>query len=353
VSTARKGSRTLALAAFLVVTEACNTLLVSAPDSDTDVADFEAAWSWVDSVYPVFDEKAIAWDSVHAVYRPLAEAAEGAEILQVLSDLLAVPRDGHLYLTTPGGGPLYPYISTRLIRDRHTFSALLVPEYLDERLKRVGGGAVEYGTIGGDVGYIRIASFDPSAVADHFGEVVEALRSTDGLILDVRNNNGGDHENVAAVVSQFITSTLVWVEAVEVDGVPFEPWEPIQPAAGHDAYANRVVVLINGASHSAAEILAETMRQLPMATLVGDTTAGAGCNDRDVSQGDRTLPSGIRIHIPTGCVLRYDGLPIEWNGVPPDFRVPQSEADIASGHDPQLEHAVTIAGTLPPPGGEG
>lgn len=352
MNVAKHGSHALALAAFLAVTGACNTLLVSAPAGDQNVADFEAAWSWVDSVYPVFREKGISWDSVYTVYRPLAEAARGGEILQILADLLAVPRDGHLHLATPGGGPLYPYISPRLTRDRNTFSALLVPEYLDARLKRAGDGAVEYGTIGEDVGYIRIASFDPGAVADHFGEVAEALHSTGGLILDVRNNNGGDHENVAAVVSQFITSTLPWVQGVEVDGVPFYPWDPIRPAAGHDNYTNPVFVLINGASHSAAEILAETMRQLPMVTLVGDTTAGAGCNDRDVSQGDRTLPSGIRIHIPTGCVLRYDGVPIEWNGVPPDILVPQSEADIAGGHDRQLEAAVAMAAPSTPPAGD-
>jgi hypothetical protein len=342
VSTAEQRFRALALTVLLVATEACDTLLVSAPASDTSLADFEAAWTWVDSVYPVFQEKGLDWDSVHAVYRPLAEAAQGDEIRRVLSDLLAVPRDGHLYLTTRGGGPLYPYIPTRLLRDRHTFSALLVPGYLDAPLQRPGGGAVEYGTIGGDVGYVRIASFDPDAVADDFGEVMDALRSTSGLILDVRNNNGGDADNVAAVVSRFIASTMTWLDGVEANGVPFEPWDPIEPDAGHDPYSNPVVVLINGASISAAEILAETMRQLPAVTLVGDTTAGAGCNDRDETPGDRTLPSGIRIHIPTGCLFRYDGVPIEWNGVPPDVPVTQSQADITAGHDRQLEYALTL-----------
>ena len=343
MTTPRRRTCALALAALLAATGACDTLLVSAPSGDTNVADFEAAWRWVDSVYPDFAEKGIDWDSVYAVYRPLAEAARGDEIRDVLSDMLAVPRDGHLYLATPGGGLLYPYLPTRLLHDRHTFDAQLVPEYLDAPLQRVGGGAVEYGTIGGEVGYIRVASFDRHAVADHFGEVVDVLRNTRALILDIRDNNGGDQENVAAVVSCFITSTITWVHAVEADGVPFEPWDPIQPDAAHATYTHPVVLLINGASISAAEILAETMRHIPTVTLVGDTTGGAGCNDRDETPGDYMLPSDILIHIPTGCVLRYDGVPIEWNGVPPDVRVTQSEADIAAGHDRQLEYAVTLA----------
>lgn len=344
MTTPGHGLRWPALAALLGVTGACDTLLVSGPTTDTQVADFEAAWSWVDSVYPDFNEKGIDWDSVHDAYRPLAEAAQGDEILQLLADLLAVLRDGHLYLATPGGGPLYPYIPTRLLRDRDTFSALLVPTYLDGPMRRAGGAAVEYGTIGGEVGYIRIASFDHDAVADHFPEAIAAMASSRGLILDVRNNNGGDRTNVAAVVSRFISSTMTWLEGVEADGVPFEPWEPIEPA-GPEMYANPVVVLINGASLSGAEVLAETMRQLPSVTLVGDTTAGAGCNDRDATPGDQTLPSGIRIHIPTGCLLRYDGAFIEWNGVPPDVRVTQSEADIVAGRDAQLEVALNLAAT--------
>jgi len=41
-------------------------------------------------------------------------------------------------------------------------------------------------------------------------------------------------------------------------------------------------------------------------------------------------------------VLRYDGEPIEWNGVLPDIRVPQSKEDIDQGRDKQLEYAIEL-----------
>jgi C-terminal processing protease CtpA/Prc len=101
-------------------------------------------------------------------------------------------------------------------------------------------------------------------------------------------------------------------------------------------------VITNGASLSGAELFAEVMKQIPFVTVVGDTTAGGGCNDRDVNDGDRRLPSGKLIHIPTGCILRYDGALIEWNGVTPDVLVTQTEADVLRGRDLQLEFAIEL-----------
>jgi hypothetical protein len=53
-----------------------------------------------------------------------------------------------------------------------------------------------------------------------------------------------------------------------------------------------VVVLINGASLSSGELFPEVMKQLPNVTVVGDTTAGASCNDHGGFRGDRRLPTG-------------------------------------------------------------
>jgi len=105
---------------------------------------------------------------------------------------------------------------------------------------------------------------------------------------------------------------------------------------------NPVVVLINGASLSSGELFPEVMKQLSSVTVVGDTTAGAGCNDRGGFRGDRRLPSGKMIHIPTWCITRYDGVAWEGAGIAPDIRVQQTEEDVAQGFDRQLEHALGL-----------
>ena len=52
----------------------CKDLVVTEPESNLNVEDFEAAWNRINDVYPYLDFKKINWDSIHTVYRPLAEA---------------------------------------------------------------------------------------------------------------------------------------------------------------------------------------------------------------------------------------------------------------------------------------
>jgi C-terminal processing protease CtpA/Prc len=72
-----------------------------------------------------------------------------------------------------------------------------------------------------------------------------------------------------------------------------------------------------------------TDNQIPTVTLVGDTTTGDACNAiAENILGDYSLPGGRHLHIGTTYGCRYDGLPIDWNGIPPEIRVVQTEADL-------------------------
>ncbi len=332
----------LTLVLLVPVLAGCGDLIVSDSSSNQNLADFEVAWAWVDSVYPAFDIKEVDWDRIYNEYRPRAEEAEGDEILQLLQDMLSVLRDPHLYHKTKGGARFFPFISPRLLAARNTFSPQLVRSYFDDALLIAGRQGVEYGILGGNIGYIHITHFNLNNMMDDFPSVMGFVGGTDGLIIDVRNNTGGDHDKVGAVVGEFIDSEMAWPMAFYADGVRFEAWEAIQPNGSGRLYTNPVVVLINGASLSSGELFPEVLKQLPNVTVVGDTTAGAGCNDRGEFRGDRHLPSGKMIHIPTGCICRYDGIPWEIVGVPPDIRVVQTQQDVAEGVDRQLEFALEL-----------
>jgi hypothetical protein len=317
----------------------CEGMIVSPAETNRNVADFEAAWAWVDQVYPALDIKQVDWSSVYAEYGPRAEEAHGDEIFQLLHDMLSTLKDPHLYYKTKGGARFFPYMSPRLLTDRNAFSPQLVRSYFDSELRLAGKDGVEYGILDGNIGYIHITHFNEDGMMDDFPSVMAYVGETDGLIIDVRNNTGGDHDKVEAVVGMFIETPMAWPLAFQADGVLLEPWPAMQPAVGQTRYARPVVVLINGASLSSGELFPEVMKQLPDVTVVGDTTAGASCNDRGGFRGDLRLPSEKMIHIPTGCITRYDGVPWELVGVPPDIRVVQTEDDISRGFDRQLEYA--------------
>jgi hypothetical protein len=320
--------------------------------ADSGVADFEAAWSAVDSVYPYIEFKAIDWASVHADYRSLAEEAHGYESYVVLLEMLGELRDGHVWLRPLGGahiplqqgwselgdGKIRPYIGPRYWRDTDVWRADLLLNYLaPDSIHIAEDSLIGYAIRDDGIGYLRITEFMPHEITRAFDAALSYLRNTKALIVDVRHNPGGNLDTIREFVGRFLTEPLATIEVYLLGEL--YPWPPIQPR-GPFQYTKPVVVLINGRSYSGAEAFTEMMKQVPHVTAVGDTTGGGSGAADDSAPGIFRLPSGAEIGVPTGGARRYDGLPWEWLGIPPDIRVEQTEADRASGRDKQLEYAI-------------
>lgn len=138
-----------------------------------------------------------------------------------------------------------------------------------------------------NVGYLRIPDFE----ADISGLVSEALTSLaevspEVIVVDLRDNPGGLLSTVVEVASQFIDGGTV----VETKG-PGENFE--YPAtAGGLATTERLIVLVNRGTASAAEILAGALRDERLATIVGTTTFG-----KDAVQIPFELRNGGELHV--------------------------------------------------------
>lgn len=315
----------------------CKDLVVTEPESNLNIEDFEAAWNRINNVYPYLEYKNINWDSIYTIYRPLAEAARGDEFFLVLNDFLAELKDGHVYYRTKGGGEVYPYYPQRHFKDRHAYSPFVVRKYFDKELRLTESSSVEYEILPGNIGYAFLSDFHEDYLLNEFPGVINYLKNTQGLIIDIRQKRGGAYSNVEAVVSYFINAPMekppfYWYGKL-LDLSPFQP-------AGSLIYTNPVVVLINGSTFSAGELCTDVLKQLPNVTAVGDTTGGGSVGSGD--EGLYFLPSGKSIEIGYIDIRRYDGLPAEWLGIPPDIRVVQTEADILAGRDKQLEYAIDM-----------
>lgn len=327
---------------ILLVLTGCSDLFVPPPDTSTNIKDYEAAWTAVNNVYPMFEYKNINWNEVYSKYKTKVENSS-EDFSKILFDMLRELKDPHVILSNKGMGLIIPYPGVRLQRDFDAFSPILVRKYFDKELKFACRNKVEYETMNGNLGYIRIATFNEDGLMDDFDFVLDQLLNTKGLIIDVRKNNGGKIENINKVVGRFIENPMANLKAYKKGGIPVSPFAMIQPIANKTVYKNPVAILINGASISGAEVFAEIMRQLDFVTVVGDTTNGAGCSDYvDEIEGDYFLPSGRYIKIGNTYWLRYDGVPVEWNGVAPDILVQQTKADIDAGKDKQFEYAIKM-----------
>jgi len=326
----------------LILIFSCENIFVQAPDSNKHIEDFNAAWNRINDVYPYLDFKNINWDSIYTEYLPLVEAAQGDEFYLVLHDLLAELQDGHVYYHTDGGGEIYPFYPQRHFKDRHAYSPFVIRSYFNKELIITESESAEYEILPGNIGYVFLSDFHENYLTDEFPEILSYLRNTIGLIIDIRQKRGGAYHNVEAVISRFLT------EPLEKPGFFLfgEEWElsPFQPQ-GPFTYTNPVVILINGSTFSAGELCTEVLKQLPNVTAIGDTTGGGsagGTSEPPEAITNFYLPSGKMIDVGTVDFRRYDGLPWEWLGIPPDICVEQTAEDIENGIDNILEYAIEL-----------
>ncbi|MBN1133262.1 MAG: hypothetical protein JXR52_06165 [Bacteroidales bacterium] len=325
---------------ILFMLTGCESLVVKPAGQDSHLEDFEAAWNRINDVYPFLEFKGIDWDSIYAVYRTRVEAAQGDEFYLVFHDFLAELKDGHTWYRTDGGGKIYPFYPDRHFKDRHGYNPFVVRSYFNTELIVTESRVAEYGILPGNIGYLFISGFHEDYLINEFAGILDYLKDTDGLIIDIRQKRGGSYQNVEAVVTRFMTEPLerpkLYFLGEFIDIPPFQPSGPYQ-------YTEPVVILINGSTFSAGELTTEIMKQLPQVTAIGDTTGGGGAassDDRPERKGAFKLPGGKYIYIGTGYFERYDGELFEWNGVPPDIRVEQTGEHAAKGIDRQLETAI-------------
>jgi len=189
----------------------------------------------------------------------------------------------------------------------------------------------------GTVGYIRLSGFSDAA-AD---EVVEALDShlaagRTKLILDLRGNLGGYVTAARKIASQFIGSGVVFWEqdaagkqvatAALSDGVAVDP-------------KLRVVVLIDGRSASASEIVAGALQDAKRATLVGQRSFGKGT----VQEWQELTGEGGAFKLTVARWLTPDKRWIHKVGLTPDVVVTLPDP-IPAGSDPTLDKALESLG---------
>ena len=179
----------------------------------------------------------------------------------------------------------------------------------------------------GRIGYVHLRAMGPNDIADFVREFY-AASDRDGLIIDVRYNNGGN-------IDSWILEKLLrraWAF-----------WQPRSPA-GSPVYANmqnvyrgHTVVLMNEDTYSDGETFAEGFKRLKIGPVIGKRSSGAGVW---LSDGNRLLDNGIMRAAENGQIDAEGRFLIEGMGVTPDIEVDNLPRATAMGQDAQLEAAL-------------
>ena len=133
---------------------------------------------------------------LYAVYSPqVTERMDDRALFDVMSAMLAHLKDGHVDLRTP-----FAYFNSANRKPLKTLDMELVKrDYLSSGFQTAGYGnfTFTYGQMSAEIGYIHIASFSSRtgrSWVDKIDPIVDRFSENKGLIIDVRNNPGGDSE---------------------------------------------------------------------------------------------------------------------------------------------------------------
>jgi carboxyl-terminal processing protease len=187
---------------------------------------------------------------------------------------------------------------------------------------------VSFHTESGDIGYIRISSFNEQTTEglhQAIGDVVKQIPQDKlaGYVLDLRNNPGGLLDQAVSVVSTFLARG----EVVSTRGRTPEETQRYTAKGGDLTKGKPLVVLINGGSASASEIVAGALHDHKRATLIGTRSFGKG-------SVQTIIPLGVgngALALTTARYFTPSGHSIQALGVSPDIEILQDVPDEFKG----------------------
>jgi len=193
--------------------------------------------------------------------------------------------------------------------------------------------------IDGNIGYIRILSFNDRNISSLFENELQKLiaQGIKGLIIDVRDNPGGYYDEVCKIADRLLPKGII---------VYTEDRNNKREIENSDAREldMPIVVLINGNSASASEVLAGALKDHKKGTLIGTKTFGKG-----LVQSIKVLEDGSGIKYTTARYFTPSGVCIHGIGIEPDIEVPLPDkytgtpvSQIPRGDDIQFKTAVEV-----------
>jgi carboxyl-terminal processing protease len=206
---------------------------------------------------------------------------------------------------------------------------------------------VRYHTDGGDIGYIRITSFNEQTTDGLRKAITEISKEIPqdklaGYVVDLRNNPGGLLDQAVSVSSTFMNRG----EVVSTRGRLPEETQRFTARGGDLTKGKPLVVLINGGSASASEIVAGALHDHKRATLIGTRSFGKGSVQTIIPLGS----GNGALALTTARYYTPSGRSIQAQGVVPDLEVLQVVPDELKSRA-ELQGEASMRGHLAAPEG--
>ena len=304
---------------------------------DTPTGNFEALWEIIDEHYCFFDfkqhEYGLDWNEVYNKYKVrVSDKMSDPELFEVLKDMLAELRDGHVNLYT--SYDLGRYWTWHEAYPQN-FSDTLERRYLGTDYKISSG--MSYRILDDNIGYIRYDSFQLPVGEGGLDDALSYMALCRGLIIDIRNNGGGNLTTAERLAGRFVQEKTLVSYMQHKTGTGHHDFSSLEARylepSSNLRWHKPVCVLTNRSVFSAANDFAVMMHALPNVKLIGDRTGGGS-----------GLP--MSSSLPNGWSVRFSACPMyDRNkqhtefGIDPDIPAALTDEATAQGIDLIIEKA--------------
>jgi carboxyl-terminal processing protease len=231
------------------------------------------------------------------------------------------------------------YVVSKIKGEEHTYVTITVlrdgeadPIDISVERRKIESPTVQYEMYDDGVAYIQITEFD-LVTSSQFEEAYSQVKSAGmkGLIIDLRSNPGGNLSTVCEIARQILPKGLI-VYTEDKYGKREE-----YTCDGKNEIQVPLVVLTNGYSASASEILAGAVKDYGIGKLVGTTTFGKGIVQKVINLND-----GTAVKLTVSSYYTPSGNNIHGIGIEPDVEVEFDADAYKDGVDNQLEKAKEV-----------
>ncbi len=304
---------------------------------NTPQGNFDALWTIMDERYCFFPDKEeeyqLDWNECYTTYsQMLTNSMTSEQLFEVCGKMLRELRDGHVNLTSSFNTARY----WEWFENYPTnFSDSLLRLYTGTDYRLTCG--IRYCILSDNIGYVYVPTFDNSYGDGNLDAIFSYLSLCDGVIIDVRNNEGGLLTSAQDLASCFINekTTVGYMSHKTGTGhYDFSSLESVEisPAKGM-RWQKQVAVLTNRHTYSAANAFVSYIKDLPLVTTIGDVTGGgAGLPFTD------QLPNGWTVRFSACPTYDVNKVSTE-SGITPTYKVDLTDTDFDRGLDTIIEYA--------------